>query len=115
MNPLTEMNVMEYFSLSPFYEKSSINQACAVQKIDFTTQKTKYVGIEFNLESAKKDNSLFVISKNYRNYNETIPISYYYVFKATIYQSPDIYSILTRNVESISNNLLNVINEINQK
>jgi len=115
MTPLTEMNVMDYFSMSPFYEKSSINQACAVQKIDFNTQKTKYVGIEFNLEMAKKDNSLFVISKNYRNYNETTPISYYYEFKATIFQSPDIYSILTRNVESISYNLLNVINEINNK
>ena len=105
---------MEYFSLSPFFEKSSINQACAVQKLDFNSQKTKYVGIEFNLESAKKDNSLFVISKNYRNYNETIPISYYYIFRATIYQSPDIYSILTKNVESISNNLLNIINEVNE-
>jgi mediator of RNA polymerase II transcription subunit 6 len=111
---LNEANVLDYFSLSPFYEKSSINQNCIVQKIDFNTKKTQFIGLEFNLESFNKEKELFIITKKFRkNYNTTILISTYYVFKGTIYQSPDAYSIITSNIESISHSLVSVINELN--
>lgn len=104
---------MEYFYLSPFYEKNSINQNCLIQKSNFNTQRFRQVGVEFNLEHMSKDKELYFISKNYRKYSEAVLISYYYVFKGTIYQSPDIFSILTSNIESISNNFNNIISELN--
>lgn len=113
--PLNESNVLEYFALSPFYEKKSINQLCAAQKADFNIKKFQFKGVEFNLEQVSKDKELFLISKNYRKgYNDTYLIAYYYIFKGTIYQSPDIYSIITSNVESITNNLVSIVNEINK-
>ena len=114
MNTLYEGNVMDYFSLSPFYEKNSINQKCAVQGVDFTTHKFKETGIEFNIEMINKEKDLYLISKNYRKYNECVLISYFYVFKGTIYQAPDVYSVLTSNIQSTANNLLNIMDELRE-
>ncbi len=99
---------------SPFYEQNSINQKLLQQKVDFASKRFFHSGIEFNLDSVSTD--LFVISKIYRrNYNDTMLISYYYIFKGTIYQSPDVYSVITNNIESIANNFNNIMNNINNK
>jgi hypothetical protein len=103
---------MDYFYLSPFYEKNSINHICNIQKSDFNTQKNKMIGIEFNLEFYNKDKDLFYISKNYREKNKVTLLSYYYVFKGTIYQAPDLYSLLLSNIESLTNNFISLNNEI---
>lgn len=105
---------MDYFSLSPFYEKNSINQICAVQNIDFKSQRFRQTGIEFILDSVNRDKNLFIISKNNRRYQESVVLSFYYVFKGTIYQAPDVYSVITSNIESITNNFVNIVNELNK-
>ena len=104
---------MEYFYASPFYEKNSINHLCNIQKSDFNTQKIKMTGIEFNFEFANKEKDLFYITKNYREKNKITLLSYYYIFKGIIYQSPDLYSLLLSNIESLSNKFVNLVNEIN--
>lgn len=105
---------MEYFSLSSFYERNSINQKCISQKIDFKTKKYGLIGLEYNLESTSLEKDLYIISKSYRrSLNDLDLISYYYVFKGTIYQSPNLFSIITTNLESIANNLNNLILEHN--
>ena len=77
--------------------------------INFNERKKDFKGIEFNLEDSK-DPDLFIISKSKRNNsNEIILISYYYIFRGNIYQSPNLFSILTSNVESITNNINNLI------
>jgi hypothetical protein len=111
---LDENNIMDYFYASPFYEKNSINHICYTQKIDFNSKKFYYSGIEFNIESVDKEKDLFVINKCFRkNFKESTLISYYYIFKGTIYQSPDVYSVIISNVESIAHNFNTIINEIN--
>jgi mediator of RNA polymerase II transcription subunit 6 len=113
-NALDENNVLDYFSKSPFYEKNSINEQCKLQKIDFQ-KRTGFTGIEFNVEKGSvKD--LFIISKSFRkNHKESFVICYFYVFKGTIYQSPDVYSIITNNIESIANNFSDIMQEINHE
>jgi len=111
---LNENSVIEYFSLSSFYERSSINQKCISQKIDFKTKKFGLIGLEFNQESVNPEKDLFIISKSYRrSLNDLDLISYYYVFKGTIYQSPNLFSVITTNLESIANNINNLILEMN--
>lgn len=114
-NSLNENNIMEYFSYSPFFEKNSINQLCSIQNLDFNKQKYKEVGIEFNLESVSKDKELYLITKSHRRYEESKLISYYYIFKGSVYQAPDIYSVITSNLESITNNFVNIITELNMQ
>ena len=105
---------MDYFSMSPFYEKNSINYKCFVQNLDFNAQKFRMIGIEFNLEYFNKEKDLFYITKNEREKNKITLLSYYYVFKGTIYQSPDLYSLLLSNVESLTDNFINVIDKLNE-
>jgi hypothetical protein len=113
---LDENNVMTYFMESPFYERNSINQKCFDQKIDFINKRYFYTGIEFILDSVNQEKDLFIISKIYRrSYNDTMLISYYYIFKGTIFQSPDVYSVITSNIESIANNLNNILYTINNE
>ena len=105
---------MEYFSLSPFHERNSINQKCISQKYDFNTKKQSLIGIEFNIEHINPDRELFLISKSYRrDFNDIFLISYYFVYRGTIYQSPNLFSVVTTHIESIANNINNVIMELN--
>jgi hypothetical protein len=107
---------LDYFSRSPFYEKNSINELCKTQNVDFAAKKQIYTGIEFTVEPTGGVKDLFVIAKSYRkSYKDVFVISYYYVFKGTIYQSPNIYSIITNNIESIANNITSIISEINKE
>ncbi len=114
MHELTKENILDYFSLSPFYEINSINERCFKQKCDFRERKKDFKGIEFNLEDSK-DHDLFIISKSERrNSHDLILISYYYIFRGNIYQSPNLFSVLTSNVEVITNNINNLILEMNE-
>lgn len=112
-NPLTKSNVMNYFMLSDFYDKKSVNQQCIDKEIDFQKNRTKKVGTEFVLESVSRDNDLFVIAKYYRQKESTTLLGYYYIFKGKIFQSPDLYTVVTSNIQSAASNILNIINEIN--
>ena len=112
-NPLNPSNVMNYFMLSDFYDKKSINQQCIDKGIDFLKNRTKSVGTEFVVESVNKENDLFVISKSYRPKESTRLLCYYYIFKGRIFQSPDLYNVVTSNIQSTASNILNIINEIN--
>ena len=104
---------MNYFMLSDFYDKKSINQQCIDKGIDFLKNRTKSVGTEFVVESVNKENDLFVISKSYRQKESTKLLGYYYIFKGRIFQSPDLYNVVTSNIQSTASNILNIINEIN--
>ncbi|KAH9822360.1 MED6 mediator sub complex component-domain-containing protein [Melampsora americana] len=108
--PLNETNVMEYFSLSPFYDRRSINQVLKMQsmfsgqaRLDPKSEKEalkKLVGIEYSLVISKpeddREGGLFVIEKRQRkNSEEAYPISSYYILKTCIYQSPSFHSVLS--------------------
>ncbi|KAJ1920702.1 Mediator of RNA polymerase II transcription subunit 6 [Mycoemilia scoparia] len=93
-------NVLEYFSLSPFWDPNSNNavvkmqtQFNALQSEDMDLR--QMVGVEFAI--AYHDAPIvFVIVKQHRlSPEKATPIIYYYVVNGRIYQAPTLYSILS--------------------
>ena len=72
---------MEYFSMSVFYEKDSINERLRVQNVVPTLDKLKeHRGIEFVLTKADEDEQIFIFEKRLRTSpDNTSPVSVYYI------------------------------------
>ncbi|PWY98764.1 MED6-domain-containing protein [Testicularia cyperi] len=115
-NPLNEHNVMAYFATSPFFDRRSNNEQIRMQNIANGTQNLltgpppgakpeheelkRFTGLEFVLVHAKPP-SCFVIQKRWRTSpTETTPLAAYYVINDSIYQAPDLYSILATRLQS---------------
>lgn len=111
--PLNESNVMDYFALSPFYDRKSTNQVLRMQsmfsgqpKMDPDSEKEalrRFIGIEYTLVLSRpesdREGGLFVIEKRDRKgYDEFHPIASYYILKASIYQAPSLYATLSARV-----------------
>jgi hypothetical protein len=106
--------VLDYFSRSPFYDINSINEHCKIEKIDFNSKRYSCTGVEFNVEQSNMKD-LFIISKSFRkNSRENFVICYYYIFKGTIYQAPNVYAIITNCIEGVAYNFANIITELNK-
>lgn len=73
------------------------------------------IGYEYNLEWFSKDKEIFYISKSLRDRNKSTLMNYYYIYKGTIFQSPDLKLLMISNIESITNNLTNVLDIINEE
>jgi len=66
--------------------------------------------------NVNSDPDVYIISKNYRlGPNSIILISYYYICKGVIYQSPSLFNVLTRNIENLSNNMLMMLKTVKEK
>ena len=90
--PLRSENIMDYFKLSGFYNKKSINQQCVDKNLDFTKDRTQFEGIEY-IPEEYKDNELFIIAKYFREKGTTTLLGYYYIFQGKIIKAPNLYSI----------------------
>ncbi|MBW0487471.1 hypothetical protein O181_027186 [Austropuccinia psidii MF-1] len=111
--PITEANAMDYFALSPFYDRRSTNQVLRMQSmfsgqptLDHNAQREalkRFVGIEFALVLARpeqdREGGLFVIEKRDRKgYDEFYPIASFYILKTSIYQAPSLHATLSARV-----------------
>ncbi|KAH8835444.1 MED6-domain-containing protein [Flagelloscypha sp. PMI_526] len=103
-------NVFEYFSTSMFYDKQSNNQVLRMQTMHTGTpivneaeELKRFKGIEFAVVHADPP-AFFVIHKRERISREiTKPVAAYFIMNNRIYQSPDLYSLLSnRLLASIS-------------
>ena len=112
--PLRSENIMDYFKLSGFYNKKSINQQCEDKNLDFTKDRTQFEGIEY-IPEEYKDNELFIIAKYFREKGTTTLLGYYYIFQGKIIKAPNLYSIISSNIQSVSHNFLNIFNYINDE
>ena len=115
---IDDMNALDYFMNSSFYEKNSINEKCRKQQIDFNFSHYQFTGIEFILEakSSISDPNIFTISKQYRNSpNSAVLISFFYICSGVIYQAPNLFNVLTRNIENLSNNMLMILKTVKDK
>ncbi|KAF8807261.1 MED6-domain-containing protein [Phlegmacium glaucopus] len=100
--PLTTENVFEYFSTSMFYDKQSNNQVLRMQTIytgvpvkDEAAELRRFTGIEFALVHAQPP-SFFIIQKRERlSPDEVRPLAAYFIMNSRIYQSPDVYTVLS--------------------
>lgn len=99
-NPLNPETVMDYFSMSPFYDRESINEILKMQstftKIDIKEHLNRIEGIFYELNESESiiEKDLYVISKN-ENINGSVTLlKAYYVMFGYIYTCPsvDLYS-----------------------
>lgn len=92
--PLSRENILEYFSMSPFYDSQSNNEAIRAQGVSAIHLKGMK-GLEFEVEPTQDEPKLFVIKKQKRSSPTSADIlEVYYVLDGTIYQSPSLLDIL---------------------
>ncbi|KAJ3258257.1 hypothetical protein HK103_003738 [Boothiomyces macroporosus] len=98
---LHELNIIEYFSKSQFYDVSCIDEQLKMQARFNDLQvtqldHTKMTGIKYDLWYFTYQPSYFVIKKS-QIYSETRAelLAIYYVIEGTIYQAPSLSSVLT--------------------
>ncbi|KAH0838531.1 MED6-domain-containing protein [Lanmaoa asiatica] len=99
--PLSVQNVLDYFTTSMFYDKQSNNQVLRMQTIHTGTplneqdELRRFTGIEFALAHASPP-SLFIIHKRDRlSPDQVRPLAAYFIINNRIYQSPDVYTLLS--------------------
>ncbi|KAF9229593.1 MED6-domain-containing protein [Gyrodon lividus] len=110
--PLTTDNVFDYFATSMFYDKLSNNQVLRMQTmhtampiLNESEELKRFTGIEFALAHAQPP-TLFIIHKRERLSPEQVrPLAAYFIINDRIYQSPDVYTLL-------SNRLLTSLNSL---
>ncbi|KAI0067768.1 MED6-domain-containing protein [Artomyces pyxidatus] len=100
--PLTAENVFDYFASSMFYDKQSNNQVLRMQTMhtgmpiaNEAEELKRFTGVEFTVVHAEPP-SLFIIHKRERiSPDETRPLAAYFIMNNRIYQSPDMYNVLS--------------------
>ncbi|KAJ6574748.1 MED6-domain-containing protein [Mycena capillaripes] len=100
--PLTTENVFEYFTTSMFYDKQSNNQVLRMQTMHTGTaianeaeELRRFTGVEFAVVHAEPP-SMFIIHKRERlSPDEVRPLAAYFIMNNRIYQSPDVYTVLS--------------------
>ncbi|KAI7854450.1 mediator complex, subunit Med6 [Circinella umbellata] len=102
--------VLDYFSMSPFWDRQCNNQILSMQTqyndlrqpYEATVEALrKMTGIEFAV--VHEQPPVWVIQKRYRRGpepNDVNPIATYYIMGANVYQSPTIYSVIANRLVS---------------
>eukprot|EP01103_Thecamoeba_quadrilineata_P016227 TRINITY_DN5366_c0_g1_i2.p1 TRINITY_DN5366_c0_g1~~TRINITY_DN5366_c0_g1_i2.p1 ORF type:complete len:152 (+),score=16.52 TRINITY_DN5366_c0_g1_i2:36-491(+) len=85
-------NVLDYFSFSSFYDRQSTNEYCKMQKINYRIMPGR---CEYSVAETPFP-YLLIIHKHFRE-TETraIPVATYYCINGSIYQAPNIHSVLS--------------------
>ncbi|KZP32233.1 MED6-domain-containing protein [Athelia psychrophila] len=99
---LTNENVFDYFATSMFYDKQSNNQVLRMQTMhtgmpiaNEAEELRRFVGIEFAVVHAQPP-TMFIIHKRERlSPDEVRPLAAYFIMNNRIYQSPDVYTVVS--------------------
>lgn len=106
-------NVLEYFSLSPFYDRSSNNQVLKMQSNfndqlqgrDLSKELLGMRGLEFVLAFSHEPD-LWVIRRQHRKSpTEADILATYFVVGENIYQAPSVYGVVSSRLLATSLNL----------
>lgn len=102
---LTPENIIQYFSFSPFYDKSCLNEILKMQSqfanIDISHKLTSLPGTYYILEHSSTD--LFVIAKKRNTGQETATLRMYYCIYGYIYCAPTARAVSnSRTIDSLS-------------
>lgn len=108
--PLNEHTVMDYFSLSQFYDRRCNNELVKMQNLDPVLLQTM-AGIEYKLTGTPAP-GLFIITKSRRSLNPASlePLANYYVHEGNVYQSPTLHSVLSTRILQSLHHLRNAFN-----
>ncbi|KAI9144539.1 MED6 mediator sub complex component-domain-containing protein [Paraphysoderma sedebokerense] len=98
---LTPHNILDYLAqATPFYDSSCNNEILKMQTRynnlqEMDIQLRKMTGVEYQLTFHRWP-VLFIVQKQYRrSETEVTPLANYYILNGNIYQSPDLYQLLT--------------------
>lgn len=121
-------NVLEYFSLSPFYDRTSNNQVLMMQfqfqqvQIPIGTSFQQYfqskllemTGVEFIVAYTREPD--FWIVRKQKRYSSTQAVSLqdYYIIGANVYQAPKVYDVLSSRLLSSVLLLKNSVDLLNK-
>ncbi|EPR78173.1 Mediator of RNA polymerase II transcription subunit 6 [Spraguea lophii 42_110] len=89
--PLLPINILEYFSTSPFYDNSCNNEMLKMQTQyqNGTKFLEDMVGLEYMLNYNDEENILFIIYKiNRHSITDFTLLNIYYIIHGTIYVAP---------------------------
>ncbi|CAK9439238.1 uncharacterized protein LODBEIA_P34580 [Lodderomyces beijingensis] len=109
---LNTQNVLEYFSLSPFYDRTSNNQVLMMQfqyqQIQiphnvsfhqyFQSRLAEMTGVEFIIAYVREPDFWVVRKQRRYNPNSTRAIQDYYIVGANVYQAPKIFDVLSSRI-----------------
>lgn len=94
---LDDANVLEYFSGSPFYDKSCNNEVLKMQTqfrgLDLKAKLFSMVGMFYEMVSSSAEKTLFVVRKAYNHGRTTETLGMYYIIHGYVYAAPTNYSI----------------------
>src|SRR3989338_3623896 len=100
MYALNNDTVLDYFSFSPFYDRTSDNEVLKMQGLD-SMKLLQMTGIQYTLARAaidpkNRDKSVFVVNKEQRLEPEKMPVvkAVYYCIDGTFYQAPTLGQVL---------------------
>lgn len=109
-------NVLEYFSQSPFYDRSSNNQVLKMQsqfnenlhgRPDLSAELKNMQGIEFVISLAKEPEMWVIRKQNRLNPHEAKQLATYFVIRENIFMAPNVYSV-------VSSRLLSTVLSLNK-
>ncbi|RLV94931.1 Mediator of RNA polymerase II transcription subunit 6 [Spathaspora sp. JA1] len=120
-------NVLEYFALSPFYDRTSNNQVLMMQfqyqQIQipmnmtfhqyFQSRLTEMTGIEFIIAFTREPDFWIVRKQRRLDPTSTLTLQDYYIIGANVYQAPRIYHVLSSRMLSSVLSLRNSIDILN--
>ncbi|ORY40406.1 hypothetical protein BCR33DRAFT_719401 [Rhizoclosmatium globosum] len=118
---LSYENALEYFRLSQFFDKTSINQQLIMQTKynqlgTATMDASSLRGIEYALHSWSNMPSLYIIHKYFRHTREkTELLAVYYIAEGTIYQSPDLFTLLSNRILTSLHHVQHAFSTVSQE
>ncbi|GAA6060622.1 hypothetical protein JCM10212_006373 [Sporobolomyces blumeae] len=103
----TRQLALDYFALSPFFDKASNNNQLRMQMafsrggmdgVDEERELARFVGVEYVVAEADPPN-WFVIHKRMRTSpTSTSVLSVYHILNANVYQAPSLYNVLNERI-----------------
>jgi len=114
MNPLVMENVIEYFSISQFYDKTCNNETIKMQSrfnqfetVEMNRGLHDMTGIEYEVTLAMPPQLFVIVKQNRKSPKSVIPVQYYYIIDGTIYQAPNAYMLFANRIMT-SLHLINI-------
>jgi mediator of RNA polymerase II transcription subunit 6 len=94
---LDSSSAMEYFSGSPFYDKSCNNEILKMQTqfraLDLKSKLSQMVGVFYELVHSNSEQTLFIIRKAYNHGDRSDTLAIYYIIHGHVYPAPTNHSL----------------------
>ncbi|EIE22760.1 hypothetical protein COCSUDRAFT_16273 [Coccomyxa subellipsoidea C-169] len=104
--PLNVFTALDYFALSPFYDRGCNNELAKLQGGGLTApvmtchcaRSTLPPGVEYELQDAQEPH-LFIIRKQHRSGPKTTAtLQFYYILDGNVYQAPSLHAALSSRI-----------------